>query len=111
MASNFDSDLQDTIEWGRKRLVDFSVGKIQIVSFDRSNNCGNIDTKMVLSEKSYLMRLGLYFSSKLDLGSYIDSIIISDSIKHPLRNFMEQMLEDLEIFKIYMFHSGYRKCI
>ena len=76
LASELESDLRDTVDWGRKWLVDFSAGKTQLVSFDRSNNTGAIDVKMdrsVLEEKSFKM-LGLTFSSKLDWGSYIISI-------------------------------------
>ena len=42
LASELESDIQD---WGKKRLVDFNAGKIQLVSFDRSNNNGSIDVK------------------------------------------------------------------
>ena len=38
LASELESDLQDTVDWGRKWLVDFNVGKTQLVSLDRSNN-------------------------------------------------------------------------
>ena len=77
MASELESDLQDTVDWGRKWLVDFNAGKTQLVSFDWSNNTGAIDVKMdgsVLEEKSYFKMLGLTFCSKLDCGSYIVSI-------------------------------------
>ena len=77
MASELESDLGDTVDWGRKWLVDFNAGKTQLVSFDRSNNTGAIDVTMdgsVLEEKSSFKMLGLTFSSKLDLGSYIISI-------------------------------------
>ena len=40
------SDLQDTLDWGKKWLVDFNAGKTQLVSFDQSNNNGSIDVKM-----------------------------------------------------------------
>ena len=33
LASELESDLQDTVDWGRKCLVDFNAGKIQLVSF------------------------------------------------------------------------------
>ena len=42
------------MDWGKKWLVDFNAGKIQLVSFDRSNNNDSIDVKMngsVLEEK------------------------------------------------------------
>ena len=45
------------MEWGRKWLTDFNVGKTQLVSFDRSNNTGAIDVKIdgsVLGEKHLL---------------------------------------------------------
>ena len=77
LAFELESDLQDTADWGKKRLVDFSAGKTQLVSFEGSNNNGSIDVKMdgsVLEEKSTFKMLGLTFSSKLDWGSYIISI-------------------------------------
>ena len=64
------------MDWGRKWLVDFSAGKTQLVSFDRSNYNGSIDAKIdrsILEEKSSFKMLGLTFSSKLDWGSYIIS--------------------------------------
>ena len=38
LASELESDLQDTVDWGRKWLVDFNAGKTQLVSFDWSKN-------------------------------------------------------------------------
>ena len=54
---------------GRKWLVDFNVGKAQLVLFDQSNKTGTIDVKMdssILEEKSTFKMLCLTFSSKLD---------------------------------------------
>ena len=34
LASNLESDLQDTVDWGKKWLIDFNAGKNQLVSFD-----------------------------------------------------------------------------
>ena len=65
LASEFESDLRDTVDWYRKWLVGFNAGKTQLVLFDWSNNIGAIDVKM---DGSFKM-LRLYFSSKLDLGS------------------------------------------
>ena len=45
-ASEFESDIQDTVDWGRKWVVDFNTGKTQIVLFDWSNNAGAIDVKI-----------------------------------------------------------------
>ena len=70
LVSELESDLRDTVLWGRKWFIDFN-------SFDRSNNTGANDMKMdgsVLEEKSSLKMLGLTFSSKLDWGSYIISV-------------------------------------
>ena len=70
LASELESDLRDTVDWGRKSLVDFNAGKTQLVSFDRSKNTGAIDVKMdgsVLEEKTSFKMLGLTFSSKLDV--------------------------------------------
>ena len=69
LASELESDLRDTVDWGRKWLVDFNAGKTQLVSFDRCKNTGAIDVKMdgsVLEEKTYFKMLWLTFSSKLD---------------------------------------------
>ena len=77
LASELECDLRDTVDLGKKWLVDFNAGKTQLVSFDQSNNNGSIDVKMggsILEEKSSFKILGLSFSSKLDCGSYIISI-------------------------------------
>ena len=77
LASELGPDLRDTVDWGKKWLVDFNAGKTQLVLFDPSNNNGSIDVKMdgsVLEEKSSFKMLGLT-SSKLDWGSYIISIV------------------------------------
>ena len=34
LASELESDLRDTLDWGKKWLVDFNAGKTQLVSFD-----------------------------------------------------------------------------
>ena len=84
MTSELESDLQDTVDWGKKWLVDFNAVKAQLVSFDQSNKNGSIDVKMdgsVLEEKSSFEMLGLNFSSKLDWGSYIISIAKTASKK------------------------------
>ena len=77
LASELESDLGDTVDWGKKWLVDFNAGNTQLVSFDWSNNTGSIDKKMngsVLEEKSSFKMLGLTFSFKLDWCFYIISI-------------------------------------
>ena len=72
------------MEWGKKWLVDFNIGKTQLVSFDQTNNTVAIGVKMggsVLEEKSHFKLLGLTFFSKLDWGSYITSIAKTASKK------------------------------
>ena len=84
LASELESHLQDTVEWGRKWLVDFNAGKTQLVSFDWSNNTGAVDVKMdgsVLEQKSSFKTLGLTFSSKMYWGSYIISVAKTASKK------------------------------
>ena len=58
-----ESDIRDTVDWGKKWFVDCNVGKTQLVLFDWSNNNGSVDVKM---EKSSFKILALTFSSNLD---------------------------------------------
>ena len=84
LASQLESDLRDTVYWGKKWLADFNAGKTQLVSFGWSNNNGSIVVKMdgsVLEEESSFKLLGLTVSSKLDWGSYIISIAKTASKK------------------------------
>ena len=84
LASELESDLQDTVDWDRKWPVDFNAGKTQLVSFDWSKNTGAIDVNMdrsVHEGKTSFKMLGLTFSSKLDWGSYIVSIAKTASKK------------------------------
>ena len=58
--------IYETLGWSKKWLVDFIVGKTQLVLFDRSNNNGSVNVKMngyVLEEKSSFKMLGLTLSS------------------------------------------------
>ena len=71
LASELESDLRYTMDWGKKWLVDFNAGKTQLVSLDQSNNNSSIYVKMngsFLEEKSSFKMLGLTFPSKLDWG-------------------------------------------
>ena len=112
MASELESDLRDTVDWGRKWLVDFNAGKTQLVLFDRSKNTGAIDVKMdgsVLEEKSSFKMLGLTFSSKLDWGSYIVSIAKTASKKigaliHSMKFLSPEVV-------LYLYKSTIRPCM
>ena len=78
LASELDSDLQDTVDWARKWLVDFIAGKTQLVSFDCCNNTGASDVKM---DGSVFKMLGL--TSVLNwIGVYIICIAKSASKKY-----------------------------
>ena len=46
LASELESDPQDTVDWSKKWLVGFNAGKTQLVLFEWSNNTGSIDVKM-----------------------------------------------------------------
>ena len=46
LASELESDLQDTVDCGKKWLVDLNAMKTQLLLFDWSNNTGSIDVKM-----------------------------------------------------------------
>ena len=84
MASKLESDLQDTVDWGRKWLVDFNAGKTKLVFLDLSVDTGAIDVKMdgsILEEKSSFKIMRLTYSSKLDWDSYIISIAKTASKK------------------------------
>ena len=45
LAPELESDLRDTVDLGKKWLVDSNAGKTKVVSFDRSNNIGTIHVK------------------------------------------------------------------
>ena len=77
LASELESDLQGTVDWVEKWLVDFNARKTQLVSVDWSNSNGSIGVKMdgsVQQGKLSFKMLGLTFSSKLNWGSHIISI-------------------------------------
>ena len=77
LASKLESGLWDTLGWRKKWLVDFNAGKTQLVLFNRCHNTGVIDVKsdgFVLEGQTSAKMLGLFFSSKLNWGSYIFSI-------------------------------------
>ena len=78
LAPELESDIQDTVDQGRKWLVDFNAGKRQLVSFDQSNNTGAVDVKIdgsVLERKSSFNMWELTFFSKLHWGPYIISLL------------------------------------
>ena len=74
MASELESDLQDTVDLGRKLLVNLNAGKTELVLFDWSNNTGAIDMKLdgsVLEEKSSDAGIDFLFQIGLGLLHYL----------------------------------------
>ena len=107
LASELESDLQDTLGWGKNWLADFNAGKTQLVLFDWSNNTGSIDVKIdgsVLEEKSSFNMLGLTHSSKLDWGSYIISIAKTLLIR-------SMKFLSLEVVALYLYKSTICPCM
>ena len=112
LASELESDLRDTVDWGRNWLVDFNAGKTQLVSFEQSKNTGAIDVKMdgsVLEEKTSFKMLVLTFPSKLDWGSYIVSIAktVSKKIGALIRS-MKFLSPEVAL---YLYKSTIRPCM
>ena len=112
LASELESNLRDTVDWGRRWLVDFNAGKTQLALFDRSKNTGAIDVKMdlsVLEEKTSFKMLGLTFSSKLNWSSYIVSIAKTASKKiGALIRSMKFLSPEVAL---YYYKSTIRPCI
>ena len=112
MASELESDLQDTLDWGKKWLVDFNAGKIPLVLFDGSNNTGSIEVKMdesVLDEKSSYKILGWTFSRKLDWGLHIISIAKTASKK--IRDLIRSMKFLPPEVALYLYKSTILPCM
>ena len=86
LGSEFESDLQNSVDWDRKWLVYFNVGKAQLVSYGLCNNSVAIDGKMggsVLEGKSSQ-------SSKFDCGSSLSLFVKlpsgkSEPLIHPMK--------------------------
>ena len=111
-ASELESDLQSTANWGMKWLVDFNAVKIQLVLFDESNNTDAIDMKidgLFLEEKSSFKILGFTFSPKLHWGSYIISIAKTTSKK------IGSLIPYMKLFSpgvvLYFYKSTIRQCM
>ena len=83
LAFELESDLQDTVDWGRKWLVDFNAAKTQLILFDQSNNTEAIDVKVdesILEEKSSSKMLGL-----ISLLNWIGALTLSLVLRLPPR--------------------------
>ena len=81
LAFELESDLQDTVDCGRKWLVDFNAAKTQLILFDQSNNTEAIDVKVdesILEEKSSSKMLGL-----ISLLNWIGALTLSLVLRLP----------------------------
>ena len=57
LTSELESDLLDTVDWGKKWLNDFNTKKTQLVFFEQSNNPDSVYVKMGLFlSKGHLLR-------------------------------------------------------
>ena len=112
LFSELESDLRDTVDWGRKWLVDFNAGKTQLILFDRSKNTGAIDVKMVGSvfeEKTSFKMLGLTFSSKLDWVSY--NVFIAKTASKKIGALIRSMKFLSPEVALYLYKSTIRPCM
>ena len=112
LASELESDLRDTVDWGKKWLVDFNAGKTQLVSFDGSNNNGSIDMKMdgsILEQKSSFKMLVLTFSSKLDWGSH--NISVAKTASKKIGALIHSMKFLSPKVALYLYKSTIRPCM
>ena len=112
LTSELESDLRDIVDWGKKWLGDFSAGKTQLVSFDRSDNTASVDAKIdgsFLEEKSSFKMLGLPFSSKLDWGSYI--ICIAKTASKKIGALIRSMKFPFPEVLLYLYKSSICPCM
>ena len=112
LAYELESDLRDTVNWGKNSFVDFNAEKTQLVFFDRSRSNGSIDVKMngfVVGEKSSFKMLGLTFSSKLGWGSYI--ISIAKPTSKEIGALIRSMVFLSPELALYLYKSTIRPCM
>ena len=112
LASELEYNLVDTVDWGRKWLVDFNAGKTQLVSFDRPNNAGAIDVEMdgsVLEEKSFFKMLDWP-----SLLNWIGALTLSLLLKLPPRK-LEASIRSMKCLSpevaLYFYNSTIRPCL
>ena len=83
LVSELESDLQDTVGWGRKLFIDFGAKKTQFISFDHLSNSGANNVKIMgqdLSE-NHLSRCWV----SLFLLNWIRTLTLLLLLKLPLR--------------------------
>ena len=90
LASEFESDLQDVVVWGRKWLVDFNAEKTQLVLFHQSKSTGAIDKNGWVCSwgKNHLSRCWAWLS----LLNWIGALTLSLLLKLPLKKWSLDLL-------------------
>ena len=104
--------IYETLDLGRKWLVDFNAGKTHLVLFDESNSTGAIDVKMdgsVLEEKFSFEMMGLAFSSKFDWSSYI--IFIAETAFKKIGALIDSMKFLSPEVALYLYEPTIQPCV
>ena len=83
LTSELESDPQDTVDWGRKWLLDFNAGKTQLFFLASLKTLVLLMWKWMglFLRKNHLLRYWSWLFSKLDWESYIMSIAKTASKK------------------------------
>ena len=101
LTSELESDLRDTVDWGKKWLVDFNAGKTQLVSFDRSNNTGSIDVKW----------LGLFWRKIIFQDAGVDLISTAKTASKNIGTLIRSMKFLSPEVALYLYKSTIRPCM
>ena len=111
LASELESDLWDTVDWGKKWLVNFNAGKAQLFLFDWSDNTNAFDFKKdcsVLRENCLLKCW-----SWLSVLNWIGALTLSLLIKLLQKNWSLNMLSEVPFFEValYFYKSAICPCM
>ena len=99
LSTKLQRDLQGTVNYGRRWLFKTSAIKSQLVSFDCSNSCGIVYTKMDGSGHDKKM-LGLCFTSYLGWGFNIVSNRLQENWSFDSLCFMKPLSPEIALCKL-----------
>ena len=99
LSTKLQRDLQGTVNYGRRWLFKTSAIKSQLVSFDCSNSCGIVYTKMDGSGHDKKM-LGLCFTSYLGWGFNIVSNRLQENWSFDSLYFMKPLSPEIALCKL-----------
>ena len=111
MASELESDLWDIVEWGRKWLIDFNLGKTQLISLTRLMKLVLLMWKWMglFLRENHLLRCWVAFLFRIVWGSYIISSAKSASKKiGALIRSMKFLSPEIVLF---LYKSSIQPCI